>query len=191
MFLSAEELTKRLGSPDNLIRRLEERQKIEQEQELCAKVEPKYQTQNHGEALSEEMKVVVGVAAHFDTAKNVAEEFGISERTVYVHKHGRMRGDENVEGINQERLDKIKTSVEGKKADAIDKALDKIVSSIEAISGGDKVARNYSAIAGQLSGVVRNLTGADRNGAGVGNAVQIIIQSPGRKTVEDYDVIEA
>ncbi len=187
MFIELERAEQRENSEDNLINKLDELKRSEDD--LVVRGEQDYKKGGTKPHMSEEKKLLAGVLAHFDTHKNVAEELGISERSVGRAKAGETQEFKRGDGIvNEDRKDKIAEIVEGKKLDIVDRALGKMLESIIGIDTVGMGAKGRSEVARNLSSVIKNVSG--NREAGTDNRVQVVVINPGSKKLGDYEVVD-
>ena len=148
---------------------------------------------NTGKRLGFEEKVLIGVLANFDTQKNVAQAFGVQERTAKSLEHGESswreslgeiepRGTELKERITsgvQAFKDKIQTLASGRLVRTLENITD------EKLDGVDKV-KDLALIASSLAKVNASVLEQGHNG----NAIQINLYRPRTRDEQEYDVIE-
>lgn len=169
MFISEDEVKKRLNSPKNLINSLG----------IGKEVNVKEIPKRIQEAkLSPELRVVAGVVGNLMGPKEAANALGIKERQV--------KSAVNTTDTN------IRTLIDQKILDIEKLALDRTIQALGLLTpdmiSGEK-PKDIAIIAGQMSKVISNIKGNNR--AGNDNRTQFIVYAPSMKNERDYTVIES
>lgn len=177
-FISEEEADRRLTSPDN----------------LCVQMVPESGDLNilklHNGGKNEgdkniplEIQAVIGAAAHLDTAKNVADEFGVSPQQVHNLKHGRTT---YLKGKNEKLVDAL--GIEKKKV--ADLALQRTLEAMGVIKPSDLEGKPVQAadVALKMANVFEKMS--PKEASTDGSNVQVNVFVPRVKNEEEYDVIE-
>lgn len=178
-FIDEDEATRRLTSPDN----------------LCVQMIPEggdlniLKLHNGGRSfgdnnIPDEMRAIIGAAAHIDTAKNVAEEFNVSPQQVHKIKHG-------VVTYAKGKDEKLVSALEETKAKGVNIALEKTLLAMGVINPKDLEGKPVQAadVALKLANVIDKLSPKD-DGSGDGTRVQVNVFVPRLKNEDDYEVIE-
>lgn len=129
------------------------------------------------------LRPIIGASAHFQSAREVAKEFGVSKGTVDLYKHGMVAGSgTRVHPDLKDRVDSIVGQVREKAAERLMAALGLLTDEKLATAK----ARDLSGIAADMSRVIEK--SAPRSEV---QATQIIIYAPSQRPIERYEVIEA
>lgn len=174
MFVKEEEVQSRLDSPNNLANKL-----------------GKGNRKNHENAGRKEgdvnlhpvVRSVIAVSAEFDTAKNVAEEFGVSPAAVHNYKHGKHTGTGNIEEDLVKAKKETVDNLYGKAASILMKTLN--ILDEEGVLKKDTKVTTLSSIAKDMSVIIKNTGEKEEN-----KDTKVIIITAAPKEMKSYDVIE-
>jgi hypothetical protein len=135
--------------------------------------------------LTESQRILIGKTAQLDSPRNVAEAFHISESHVYNLRKGQTDRDH----LQRKTHPELKSAIVEKREEIKDRALDKLLSTLNIISE-DKLsilnAKDASKVAVNLSRVHGNMTPQESNNG----KVNITIYTPQMRSVKEYDVVE-
>ncbi len=190
MFLTDEEVESRLSSSDNIMTRLvrpDDSPAPARRGQLVVLPKDKRES-NSGRTkgaknLTPMMREIIGTAAHFDKAQNVADSFGVSHDTVGNCKAGRIGSFKNSEELKakiEKNLDSVK-----------DLALNRLMKSLNLLD--DEKLENCNApvlskIAADMSRVVEKVTPKSDF---IDQSTKILVYRPRQNAEEDYEIIEA
>ena len=139
-------------------------------------------TRNGGKAVPSIMRELIGVAAHHDTIKATAEEFGVSESTVAAAKKGNVgvnRHDPDLKARVDNQVEEVKQSVRDLALDRISTMFANVITN-ENLAAIDK-PREAVAIAKDLASI------AERTAVkGPGNATAVFVHMTREKREEEY-----
>ena len=126
---------------------------------------------------------VIGAAAHVDTAKNVAANFDVSPAQVHNLKHGKTTGTGEVK-------EELVKGVAGEVGRIHDKAVGILMKTLDLVDNDEKLkdlkATSLTNIAKDMASIIEKTSEKKE----VDNKPVVVIVSPTRKSVKDYDVIE-
>lgn len=176
MFLSDSDILDRVASPDNLVNRLTVH-------------EMHGNRMGRGQVPDEIRKVSALLTAQGETQTSVAEEFGISNKTVHNYANGRTN---NLKSSMNEELKEVIDGVKLKRVVVEDKAISALLESLNIMTPQladvskpatlSKIARDMAAVAKDISGRSDNENQKQ---------VHLHIYRPQMKNISDYETIDA
>lgn len=193
-FLSDQEITERLKSPDNLVNKISPPEEESEEDKEIPQSNLEIHTLKRGRTTGKEetpielRMLATSLALNGETQKNAAKLIGLPQSSVPHFVRG-----QTSKGNPSEELKEVVARVKKKKKDAEEVAIDLLLDSMTELNGmipNVKKATDISKIARDLSSIAKDMSGNSDSHTDNSKQVHLHLYAPQQSTLDDYDVID-